>query len=439
MSYAWLTFAQAKAELANRLNDSNFVTPTEAGLYIGLGMQFFNCITGFWVNEYALTLTPPLATNWQQANGAGSPRLQTQTDLSLYTLIQYMLLEPPTGGGTWTGTPQFNLAMLSQAVQGRRDEALQIGATNIVEVVLPTTPNTDRVTLPDNVLDVRRVRYVSVDSSPTGHVSVLQRGDAESFRTFTPAYLQTTQTPLRWDVISGPPLALTLDTNVPVPATLQCLVMQSEAVPAPPSATPLGIPDDWAWVPLFGALYDLLSSQEESLDTPRAKYCEQRYTEGLKMLKSAPWLLEARLNNAPVSISPVNAADRFNYNWQSDPTAFQQVVEGGMDIFAIAPQPTTKVGVTLVVVGNAPVPTADNQEIQVPRDVMDAILDYAEHLAQFKRGGSEFTQSLDLYKSFLQTAQRWNSRIRASGIFPTTLRTEQPRDEIQAPRFTEAK
>ena len=85
---------------------------------------------------------------------------------------------------------------------------------------------------------------------------------------------------------------------------------------------------------------------------------------------------------------------------------------------------------------NATVPTSDSQEIQVPRDVMDAMLDYSEHLAQFKRGGAEFLASLDLYKSFLATAKQWQRRIRMSGIFPTTLRSQSPKNDRQQPRFS---
>ena len=65
-------------------------------------------------------------------------------------MMEYMLLEPPTGG-TWTGTNQFSIEAIAQAVQGRRDETLQVGATNVTEIPLPLTPGTSRVTLPDTV------------------------------------------------------------------------------------------------------------------------------------------------------------------------------------------------------------------------------------------------------------------------------------------------
>src|SRR5271167_2554317 len=236
-AFSWLTWGAAQEELSTRLSDPTQAlwSPAELQLYLAYAMRVFSAYTQFWLVDYAFDLTPPFATNFFQANGPGSPRQQTQTDINLYTMMEYMLMEPPSGG-TWTGTNQFNIADLAQAVQGRRDESLQIGATNLTEITLPITPGTSTATLPDNTLDVLRVRYVP--ASGFGTAQALQRGDKESFRVFTPSYLQTVAAPLRWDVITGPPLVLTLDTMTPVPASLQIVVMQAEAVPDPPAATP---------------------------------------------------------------------------------------------------------------------------------------------------------------------------------------------------------
>lgn len=434
MAYAWLTFGQAKAELALRLNDPNgiFWSNAENGLLIAWSMRLFSALTAFWVAEYPVAITTPLAGNWLVANGAASPRQPTLTDTDLYTMMQYFLLEPPTGG-VWSGTNQFNASKLAQAVQGRRDEALQIGATSVVEIKLASTPGTNRIDLPDNVLDVWRVRYIPDD--PLGDRAALQRGDAESFRVFTPNYVQTSTPPMRWDVISGPPLSLTLDSNIPVPATFEVLVMQAGVIPNPPTPTALGLPDDWTWVVMFGALADLLSAQEESRDVRRAEYARKRYLEGLQLLKNAVWLLEARVNNVPVDTPSVIAADRFSYSWQTRATAFPGAVVGAMDLYTISPIPTSDTSVLLTMVANAPIPTNDAAFIQVPRDVMDAILDEAEHLATFKRGSADLMASLNLHESFLGTVGRWNSRIREAGIFSSTLRSNTPRGETQQPRF----
>ena len=65
MAYSWLTFGEAKAELATRLNDPNFVqwSSAEQGAYIGLAMQLFNCLSAFWVAIYTFNLTPPITRN----------------------------------------------------------------------------------------------------------------------------------------------------------------------------------------------------------------------------------------------------------------------------------------------------------------------------------------------------------------------------------------
>ena len=442
MAFSWLTYGQAKAELASRLNDPTFTqwSSVECGVYLVQAMRFWNCLTAYTVADYSLDLTPPFTGNWFQANGSGSPRQPTLTDIDVYTMMQYMLLEPPSGG-VWTGTTQFNIAGFAQALQGSRDETLQAAATNMQEIGIPITPGTSRVNLPDNVLDVLRVRYVPAPSQ--GPAVMLQRGDGESFRVFTPNYLQTYASPLRWDVITGPPLALTVDTLVNVPANLQVLAMIAEPVPNPPAATPLGMPDDWSFVPMFGALADLLSEQEESRDIQRAEYCRMRYMDGMDLLKNAPWLMESRINNVAVATSSVVASDRFNYEWQSNPSAFPEIVVGGIDLYAVSPVPSytvaKQVSVVLTLVGNAPIPANDAAFIQVPRDVMDAMLDYAEHMALFKRGGPEFMQSMALYQSFLKTASRWNARIRASGLFSSTLRAQAQRDEAQKPRLDSMK
>jgi hypothetical protein len=109
---------------------------------------------------------------------------------------------------------------------------------------------------------------------------------------------------------------------------------------------------------------------------------------------------------------------------------------GGTDLYAIKPVPAALTSVLLVVVANAPIPATDSEEIQVPRDIIDAILDEAEHLACLKRGGSDFAESIPLHQSFLATTQRWMSRINQSGIFATTLRAQMQRNDKQAPRFS---
>ncbi len=81
--YQWLTFAQAKDQLAQRLADTagRFWTDTERGLYIIEALRVYNCFTSQWSVEY--TFAAPLVTDqiwYNLATLSGSPRLRTVTD-----------------------------------------------------------------------------------------------------------------------------------------------------------------------------------------------------------------------------------------------------------------------------------------------------------------------------------------------------------------------
>jgi hypothetical protein len=452
--YVYLTSLQAEQALALRLNDPTNIhwSIAELNLYINESLREWNCLTQAWIQDFTVTYdqptTAPFLPEWQSTGnslnaliGANptSPRTQTLTDSFVYTIAQYHLLEPPTGNGTYTGTSQFTLADFTQALQRTRDDILQFTACSMSPLSLPITPTTNRIPLPDapsqSILDIRRIRYLP--AAGLGLPSTLYREDGMAFEFFNNAFNQETGTPLSWDVIAGPPLTLTLDANISIPATLDLLVMYSGGLITPPTASPLLMPDDWYWVLKFGMLADLLSKEIESTDLPRAKYCEQRFEEGMKLLGAMPWLTQARLNNVPCDTPSVAEADTFDYEWQSNPNAQPEIVRGGVDLFALSPTPSpgTSIAVTLSLIGNAPIPAADDDFIQLSRDVLDAVLDEAQHLAMFKHGGAEFAQSMALRQNFLRAAIATNSRLAESGIFESVLRPHVSRQDEAQPRF----
>jgi hypothetical protein len=161
-TYSYITLTQAVAALALRLNDPNLVSYSFAELaaYICESLRSWNALTSIWNADYAFNIAPPTASVWYALRGvAGYPRQQTVLDTDIYTIMEYHLLEPPTGG-TWTGTPQFSISDLSGALQRRRDEIIQISSCNPVSAPLASIPNTRRTALPDSVLQVIRNRFV---------------------------------------------------------------------------------------------------------------------------------------------------------------------------------------------------------------------------------------------------------------------------------------
>jgi hypothetical protein len=413
-NYTWLQLSTAISQLAQRLNDANniFWTQAELTIYIQQALRQFNCLTFTFKTDFAFSSSQL----WNSLGTlTGSPRLRTLTDTNVYTQIEYMLMEPPTGG-TWTGTNQFSIAKLSQAVQSRRDEMIQIGNLNQVLMEnIALTPNTRRTYLPDTVLDVARVRYIPVSGSPT----TLYRDDIVAAEFYeVPFYQQSSGTPQIFGLSSEPPLTFDVDIPPDGPGTYEAVVLESGAELNPPTATLLNIPDDFAWVLVYGALGDLLTNEPEAIDTMRAAYCKQRYQDGLLLLQKIPWIMLGKVDNAAVSCDSIFAADRYLPNWDTTPASFGPlIVTGGVDFLA-AP---TNAGIGITCLGNAPVPVNGTDYLQVDRADYDTVLDLAQAFAMFKQGGAEWQQTLELEARAIQTCNAENARLRSFGAFSDIL------------------
>ena len=245
--YNWLTFGAAKTNLSQRLADPafQFWTDIECGLCLIEALRAWNAYTEIWNADF--TFTASSASHWYDlATLSGSPRLRTVSDSDLYTMMQYHLLEPPTGAGAWTGTSQFSLADLQGALQRRRDEMIQVSGCNLAHLApLNITPGTYTITLADNVLEPHRARFLPDVGNPV----TLKREDRGAWNAFNPGRLQHPDVPAAWSILSGPPLSLDTDVPVSLPGQVDLIVLQSGNVFAPPAATLLNVPDDWAWAP----------------------------------------------------------------------------------------------------------------------------------------------------------------------------------------------
>lgn len=429
--FTWITFLAARQVLAQRLADPNniFWTDAENKLYLTEALRTFNALTEYWNADFQFQATS--ASVWYNlATQANSSRLQTVKDSDLYTLMQYHLLEQPTGGGTWTGTSQFALADLQGALQRRRDEVIQVSGCNMVQLPpQPSVPNSNRIQLPDTVLETRRARFIP-SRSPTdyGPPITLTREDRAVFDAFEPDHLQEWTLPASWSEIAQPPLFLETDTAQNVPGVFDIIAVQSGPTFNPPTQTLLGVPDDWSWVCKWGALADLLSRESEATDRVRAQFCLQRYMDGLKAMRESNWLVSGEINGVPVDTVSLAEMDSFSNEWQ-DNESYPNVVVAGTDFIAACPVQTgrNQVGVDVTVVGNAPIPVLDTDFVQVSRDTFDAVISYAQVLANLKMGGADFTDSLQLMADFANTAMEVNKRLSKIGLFADVLRSESKR------------
>lgn len=437
-SFQWLTFLAARQQLAARLADPNtiFWTDAELKFYICQALRIFNSLTWTWRTQFAYS--DPVNIWNSLGSLAGSPRLRTLTDSYCYSEMEYTLLEPSTAG-VWTGTSQFNISDLSSALQSARDEMIQVSNCNQSLLTgIPLTPNTTVTSLADTIIDVERVRYMPVQDPYGGYGMggygqgpygggfipgvtgfTLYRDDTVAQEFYeSPLYQQSPGVPQTFSLSSEPPLSWVVDIPPAIPGTYEAVVLQSGTAFNPPTATLLGIPDDFAWVLECGALAELLGRDSEATDRERAAYCAKRYQDGLQLLLKTPWIQLGKVNGVAVSIDSIVDMDRYSAEWDSNPTGFGPViVSGGID-FIGAPVGT---GVGVTVLANAPVPVLDNDFIQCSRSNWDTVLDLAQARASFKMGGAEFKAALELETGAIKACAAENTRLRSLGAFSDVL------------------
>ena len=458
--FSWLTFGQAKTDLASRLADPGMVfwIDDEIGRYIVEALRTWNALTNIWNAQFDLSKIVTADQIWYPLSGLPNyPRVRTVTDSYLEILMCYHLIEPPSlvagfgfnfgfnfGIGSSLGTGMFTIQQMASALQRRRDEINQLTACNIVEISIPSTPNTRTFVFPDTVLSPLRSRFVPAPGA--GSPTTLWRNDDLAFQYFSPNYLQGQAGPGQspgtgpkaYGVIDSAPLGFAVDFAPRVPGNFDFLVNQSGPTLNPPNATVLGIPDDFSWVAKWGALSDLLGMESEVTDPARADYCLQRYRDGLMLMQRSPWLLLGTINGIPVDTPSVQEMDDYAVNWDSTPKT-TCMVSPGLDFLALSPVPGTPPpalpGAGITVVGNAPVPYRDTDFVQVTRDTYDVILDYAQHLADFKMGGLDFVHSQELAKNFFLAAIATNSRLAQLGLFRDLLLGQGKRQNEIEPRF----
>lgn len=436
MVYSFITLAQMRSELLSRLQDSGGVmTPAaEANLYLVESLRAINAKTYQWNQDYQLDFDP--GDTWKSLNVVGSPRVRTVTDTSLYEQMEAMLMEPMSGG-TWTGTSQYTIAMLQGALQYRRDELLLQCAGNVVNLLQASPVLGTTTYLPDSTLSLERVRWIAVDST----AYALCREDVGTANAFKPSRYIEPGEPDSWMITANTPLSFDCSCPPNQPGTWDMLVSFSGPTLATPTDTVLGLPDDWCWVALYGALADVLANAPEGRDAGRAAYCLQIYEQGKKAMQELPWLIQARVASIAVGTPGYLEMDTQQQNWEQSQNATDpMVVVGGMDLVALAPNNTTAATVSsvLTLVGNAPVPVADGDPIQLSRDGVDAVLARAQHVAMFKLGGADFAATIPLLEQFEAYCRNKNAQYSALGIFRPDLLGEGDRNDVRDPRFLEA-
>ena len=99
--------------------------------------------------------------------------------------------------------------------------------------------------------------------------------------------------------------------------------------------------------------------------------------------------------------------------------------------------PDQAYSVTLDVIRKTPIPISDAANIQLGREQVDAIVDYAEHLSLFKVGGAEFQATTRQANNFLKQSVTYNMRISAAACAAFSASEQSQRQKSSIPRRLE--
>lgn len=438
MPFTTLTFLEARNELAGRLGDTNktFWTDAELSLYVKEALRQYNSLAGVFRQRGIITV--PAGTRFREVRGdltnsGGYPLRPSRTDRELINLAQYMLIEAPTT--SWPAasltTSQFSFPRLVSLLSWKHNETLFKSGVFVEDITLGIPGGAGRLVTSSDIQDIRRMTWELPGSSPV----LLWRSDEGMANTWLPAWREPlTDSPSFWSVVSTPRLEVQVFPIPGTTGTIQALVIRAGSDFNPTSlATTLLVPDDLASTVLYGALADLLSRDGEALDTVRAQYCSQRFTQGLMLLSAWSPILNVFLSgDDQLTVSPLADLDRYNPSWQSNSSGTpEQALLAGPTLLRLDPTPAQDVSLEIDVIRNAVLPSADGDYLQLDEHHIAATLDLAHHLAMFKVGGAEFIATGELFRRVINSAALWNDRLAASvakfGIFQQKIATEKAR------------
>ncbi|HKT90088.1 MAG TPA: hypothetical protein VJQ59_16705 [Candidatus Sulfotelmatobacter sp.] len=430
-SYAYITFGNAKAELAALLDDSGNVywSDAELGIYIIESIRTFGGLSRFFRARGAFSLTSG-APFYDLSAEIPALRGYNVTDEDLIKAMEYHLLEPPTPT-SWTGTDQFTLSDLSDALTRRTNQFLLdtscvMSSSQIATGVVPS----GRFALADTTTIVRQVNF-----QPTGGDWVSLWAEDNWSIDAANNSIQSPGTPEVYSLSETPKLTVRLSPAPNLPGTMELVTVECPAQFTPPSGAAMNVPDDYTWAIKFGALADLFGRDGQARDPMRAQYCEQRYQEGVIAARIAASYLDGQIGNAPLWIDSYVSMQAAIPTWRAAPGTPQIAAALGLNLVAFGPVPDASYGVSFDVVSNATVPSADGDFIQVGREELDVILRYARHLAALKMGGTEFVATFDGWQSMVKLASQMNSQLRAYAKDLWAMRDRAQLDRMFKPEF----
>lgn len=401
MAYQHLTWGALKTLAHKRVGAASFYTETEMGLYLVEAFRIWNLLTGHFRSTKAVS-TASSTIFYDTAL-----HLQTVTDQNVLDEMQYHTLETANSGSSlvsdmWTigeWVDYLNVRMAHFTAETKlilNRESPFSSVTNQTQYDLGTAVSTD-------LLEVHRVAWL--DSSGVSHG--LREDSTLTYDRLLPSWTvsEASQEPEVYVRQGRPQLKIEILPAPSATGTIDILYTKRPAqLPQTPDATTLDIVNDFTPYIKWGALADVFAKEGQANDPQKAEYCEVRYQEGIAIARAVlrnQTHQRVEFAGVPLDFETLDSMDMGADGWQADDSTPTEWMPVGLTKVAVHPAHLAGSG-TLDIDGltSFVVPASDGVFPDIPHSDVEAILDYAHHLATFKQGGAEFQAGFKLLSQF---------------------------------------
>ena len=420
-TYTHTTFATAKDRLAELLGDSaqNFWGNAELGAYIIEALRWWGLTAQYWRETGKVEVVAGQAfyrVNEDVENLAGTELLQDLdvTDRDIISDALWNLIEPqiPSWPAGWVGTEMFTLGELADSLSKGRDELLKLSGCMAQADSYVITGSQERIDLDEDTVQVLRA---TCDEDGSDGPLVMWATDYYEIQ--GQLGLPATGRPKAFVQTYTPVLAMDIFPPARTQSTIEVQAVHSLPQLAPEtSAQPIGLPDDACWLAKYRLLEDLLQGDGLAAAPEVAQYCNERWQAGLTALMQYQSILWATVVGKRMTLSSVAQLDAQRPGWQQETGTPKSLHLLNWNTFAVYPVPDADYTLQVEVVRKAPVPSADGDFIQVGREQMSTLYDYATHIAMIKCQGAELQAVAELLASAETQAADYRAKLAAPGV-----------------------
>lgn len=418
MPYAQYTVASLIQELAALIDDPSNIqwTYAEKRYAIVEALRYWGVLTNYWKNAGQFQTTSgqawyDLATVLQDGDG----ELLRQRVVTINDVVTEMQLHSCENGTGLAGTGQsgqFTVTEMAQAVVRARNRL--VADTGLpLSVTTSSAVSTGRFDMPQDTAWIRHGYWQ--DSG--GEISPLRKIDNWSGQSYNPRWTIEPGVPVAYAMSNTRPLQIYLYPSPLDSGTVEWVTATSADLNTTSATETLQIPDEFAPAVKYAALADIYSMDGEQSDPARADYAEKRYQQYLPIAEMHRSMIYAECNGVPMQIAPISSLDSKQPDWRMT-SGRPMLAAADIDLVGLWRVPDAAgYSITMDVVIPAPIPANDNTGfLQIGRELVGLITDYAQHYLSFKLAGDEFAMTYSIYDGFMQAAQKRNQQLAKSII-----------------------